>query len=87
MSEIMDPKLARRLRDAHDEVESVAGLVVLGLRYFPDRKEWVAMLVSEDIADDPHIHPDDPSLYSAWDDDAPTALRLALAKAKKALGL
>jgi len=85
MAEIMDPLLAKRLRDAHDEVESVAGLAVLGLRYFPDRGEWVAMLVSEDIADDAHIHPDDPSLYTAWDDDAPTAVRLALAKAKKAL--
>jgi len=86
MSHTMDPQFSQRLNDAYDEVEAVPGIFVLGLSQ-PSGGNWTATVALEDLSEERLIHADDPSLFRGVDDDAPTALRLALAAAKKALGL
>lgn len=86
MSRTLDPQFSQRLNDAYDEVETVPGIFVLGLSR-PSGGAWTATVALDDLSEERMIHADDPSLFRGTDDDAPTALRLAIAAAKKALGL
>jgi|HigsolmetaAR202D_1030399.scaffolds.fasta_scaffold00423_18 hypothetical protein len=85
MSTTLDPHIARRLLAAYDEVEDTPGVFVLGL--VRRAQDWVATVALDDVRDENQIHADDPSLFSWADDDGPTALRMALARAKKAMSL
>jgi len=86
MVKIMDAEFTKRLTSAMSEVDETPGVFFLSLRR-PYNCEWIASVAMDDLKHDRIIHGSDPGIFEARDEDAPTAVRLALVAAKKAMGL
>lgn len=86
MPEELNAELSRRLNLAFAEVDEVPGLILMNLRC-QKGSGWFATVALDDVAEERIVHADDPSLFTAEDEDPLTAVRIALVRAKKALAI